>query len=293
MLTILHASDLHFGKPYLPDVGEAFLDMAGKVEPDLVVLSGDFTQRAKVREYEQARELMDALPDVPTVVTPGNHDVPLYRVFERVFEPYRNYKEYISRELNSVTRVGGAVIVSLNSTSPLRALVNGRITNRQIEFADQAFREAEDATTRIVVAHHHFAPAPDYEGDKQLPRARSLLDAFNRMGVEMILGGHLHRAYIGNSLDVYQGEDQEHGIVIVQSGTTTSGRGRARERAKNSFNVVEVREDHLEVTHFMYFQESGRFSPFSMHAYPRREDLHFAQGTRADLLLNRDGEAKG
>ena len=79
------------------------------------------------------------------------------------------------------------------------------------------------------MAHHHFAPPPDYEGAEVMPKAKRALDAFTAMRVDLILGGHLHRAYIGNSLDVYSGEDREHGIVIVQSGTThLAPRPRAR-----------------------------------------------------------------
>jgi 3',5'-cyclic AMP phosphodiesterase CpdA len=275
MLTILHGSDLHFGKPYSPKVGQAFVESARSIGAELIILSGDFTQRAKVQEYQAAREFLGRLPDVPTVVTPGNHDVPLYRVFERLFDPYRNYREYISRELDSVTRVPGAVIVSLNSAAPHSAITNGRIRRHQLELAERVFAGASDDEARIVVAHHHFAPAPDYEGDTQIPRARQILDAFEVMGVEMIFGGHLHRAYIGNSLDVYPGKDRRHGVVIVQSGTTTSGRGRAREQAKNSFNVARIGKDHLEVTHYMYFDEVDGFAPFSMHAFPRRAKGYF------------------
>ena len=91
----------------------------------------------------------------------------------------------------------------------------------------------------MVVAHHHFAPAPITSGTV-MPRAKRALDVSEQLGVEMILGGHLHRAYIGNSLDVYPGKDRKHGIVIVQSGTSTSRRGRAREAEKNSFNWIFV-----------------------------------------------------
>ncbi len=285
MITILHASDLHFGKAYDPVAGEAFQAAARTVMPDLLVLSGDFTQRAKVREFRDARDFIDRLPDVPTVVTPGNHDVPLYRVWERAFAPHRNYRRWISDELNTVTRIPGATVVSLDSTAPHTALVNGRITDDQLAFARLAFDAADPADTRIVVAHHHFAPAPDYEGDKAMPRARKVLDALNDMEVELILGGHLHRAYIGDSLDVYPGQDRDHGIVIVQSGTTTSRRGRARERAKNSFNIVRVAPGWLEVTHTMYFEELEAFAPFSTHAFPRRSARWFLEDPFGDSGL--------
>jgi 3',5'-cyclic AMP phosphodiesterase CpdA len=287
MVTILHASDIHFGDPYNPVVGEAFQASARSVRADLIVVSGDFTQRAKVHEYEAARQWLDRLPDLPVVVTPGNHDVPLYRVFERIFQPYRNYRRWIADELDAVVRIPGATVVSLNSTAPLRAVVNGRIDAQQLAYAARVFQDADPADTRILVAHHHFAPAPDYEGDTAMPGAREVLDALNQMKVELILGGHLHRAYIGNSLDVYPGKDRDHGIVIVQSGTTTSRRGRAREQARNSFNVVRVAADHLEITHFMYFEDLGRFAPFSMHAFPRRGNRYFARDPFQSPMLLR------
>lgn len=295
MITILHASDLHFGPPYNEAVGEAFHAAARTMTPDLIVVSGDFTQRAKVSEYEAARAWLDRLPEAPLVVTPGNHDVPLYRVWERVTDPYRNYKQWISPELESATRIPGLIVVSLNSTAPLRAIVNGRIDRPQLEFAARVFQEADPEDTRIIVAHHHFAPAPDYEGDSAMPGAREVLDTLNALGVELVLGGHLHRAYIGNSLDVYPGVDRDHGVVIVQSGTTSSRRGRARERAKNSFNVVRLAGDHLEITHFMYFDDLGRFAPFSMHAFPRRDNRYFPRDPFQSPLLMRqlDAAARG
>lgn len=274
MKTIVHGSDLHFGKLHDSGVAEAFLDATREAKPDLVVLSGDFTQRAKIREYRAARAYLDRLPDVPLVVTPGNHDVPLYRVWERLFAPYRNYRTHIKEELDYVARIPGVTAVSLNSTAPRRAIVNGRLDPSQIDFARAAFAGAPEGDLRVLVAHHHLAPAPDYEGDRPLPGARRALDALEGMGVDLILGGHLHRAYIGNSLDVYPGEDRDRGIVIVQSGTTTSKRGRARERAKNSFNVVRVAETALHVTHYMHFDDREGFAPLSAHSFPR-SPLHW------------------
>jgi 3',5'-cyclic AMP phosphodiesterase CpdA len=267
-VTIVHGSDLHFGKPHDAGAAEAFLSATRSLSPDLIVVSGDFTQRAKVGEYREAREYVSRLPEVPIVVTPGNHDVPLYRVFERIFAPFRNYRAYIREELDSVTRIPGLTVVSLNTATPHSAIVNGRLSNRQLAFARNAFKEAPAGDLKAVVAHHHLSPAPDYEGDTPLPRAREILEGFEAMGVELVMGGHLHRGYIGNSLDVVPGANPDRGVVIVQSGTTTSRRGRARERAKNSFNVVRIAREHLEVTHYMYFGDSG-FAPLSKHLFPR------------------------
>lgn len=279
MLSMLHVSDLHFGPPHVDHVSEAVIRAAHELKIDVIVASGDFTQRATREQYAEARRFLDRLPDLPTVVVPGNHDVPLYRIFERVFAPYRLYQEYISEGLNTVYQLENSIIVALNSTSPLRAITNGRISGWQLDFCERAFRDAPPELARIVVAHHHFAPAPDYEGGQVMPKAKRAIDCFSELGVEMVLGGHLHRAYVGNSLDVYPGRDREHGIIIVQSGTTTSRRGRAREREKNSLNVIRVGEDRVRVTHYMYFDELLGFAPISRHLFPRPGRRFLAEQT--------------
>ena len=269
MLSLLQVSDLHFGPHYLPGVGEAVLRLAAELRPDVVVASGDFTQRAKHAQFRQARAFLDRLPDVPLVVVPGNHDVPVYRVFERMLAPYRNYKEHIAVDLDQVVHVDGAVIVALNSTEPHTAVRNGRIRRSQLEFCRRAFAEAPGGAARVVVAHHPLAPPPDYEGGDAMPRTGRALDCFESLGVELILGGHLHRAYVGDSVDVRPGGDPGRRIVIVQSGTTTSGRGRARERRKNSLNHIRIDSESLHVTPYMFLDDVGTFAPVARHVFSR------------------------
>jgi 3',5'-cyclic AMP phosphodiesterase CpdA len=269
VLSILHISDLHFGPPYVPEVGEALEEIAPLLQPDVIVASGDITQRARQAQFEEARRFFDRLPDVPKVIVPGNHDVPLLRIRERLFRPFDLYREFMTPDLDGVLWLDNAVIVWLNSASPRRAISNGRIHLDQLAFSRDVLREAPPEAVKIIVAHHHFLPAPDYERDLAMPKARRALDVFAELGVDMILGGHLHRAYIGNSLDVYAGSDREHGIIIVQCGTTTSRRGRAREREKNSFNLVNIEGDLLHITHYLYFAAEAGFEPVSKHIFPR------------------------
>ncbi len=276
-LSILHVSDLHFGPPYLSEVGEALLRQAEALDPDVIVASGDFTQRAKPEQFRAARAFLERLPEADLVVCPGNHDVPLYRVLERLFSPLDNYREHIHPELNWVLERDDAVFVSLDSTSPHRHITNGRIDGEQLDLCERAFASAGERA-RVVVAHHHLAPAPDYERAEVVPNAREALDRFTGMRVDLVLGGHLHRGYIGNSLDVWAGADADHGIIIVQSGTTTSRRGRAREAAKNSFNVLHVRTAEVRVTHYMHFEAAGGFAPISEHRFPRPGLGYFRAG---------------
>ncbi|HEX6640391.1 MAG TPA: metallophosphoesterase [Thermoanaerobaculia bacterium] len=288
-LTLLHISDMHFGPYYVPRVGDALLAFAYSVQPDIIIASGDFTQRAKPGEFAEAADYLKTLPDVPKVVVPGNHDVPLYRVLERLFEPHKHYRAHIKDELNWTLRTDRAVIVALDSTAPRRAITNGRISRWQLEYAARELESAPAGAARIVVAHHHFAPAPDYEGGEVMPKAKRAMDIFTELRVDLVMGGHLHRAYVGNSLDVYSGLDREHGITIVQSGTATSRRGRAREREKNTANVIRIGEDVVRVTHYMYFEDVSGFAPISRHIFPRSSRPYFETGAIAADFAAREG----
>jgi len=197
-------------------------------------------------------------------------------VLERFADPRGLYRRYVSDTLDQVLELDGAMIVSLDSTSPRRTISNGRIHLDQLEFCERALRETDANTFRIIVAHHHFAPAPDWERDQVMPQAKRALDRFAALGVDLIMGGHLHRAYVGNSLDVYPGADPDHGIVIAQCGTTTSSRGRGREKQKNTFNVLYLREDTIQVVHYMYVEREGTFAPKSRHLFPR-PGRHFTE----------------
>jgi 3',5'-cyclic AMP phosphodiesterase CpdA len=271
--TLLHISDLHFGPPFLTEVAEAVVEQAQAVDPDVVVVSGDLTQRARTSQYREAREYLERF-DRPVVVTPGNHDVPLYRFWERLLAPYRRYRHYVSAELNTVTELPGLVIVALNSTRRF-TFTNGRIRLWQLEFARRAFQRAPSDSARVVVTHHHLAPPPDFEGGSVMPRAKRALEWFTRLGVDLILAGHMHRSYIGNSLDFFPGDLERRGIVVVQSGTTTSRRGRGRERLRNTLNVIRIDDRVIRVAHQMWITERARFMPVSEHVFPRGAKQYF------------------
>jgi 3',5'-cyclic AMP phosphodiesterase CpdA len=271
-LTILHVSDLHFGPPFILEVAEEAMRAAHELKPDAIVVSGDLTQRATREQFVAAREYLDRFPKVPLLVIPGNHDVPLHRVVERLTDPHGLYKEIINQDLNPILRLDSAVIVGLDSTAPRSAISNGRIHAWQLDFCASAFADAPDKSARIIVAHHHFAPAPDYLHDWTMPKSKRAIMRFVELDVDLILGGHLHRAYIGNTLDFYPGSHRERGIIIAQSGTTTSRRGRGREQEKNTFNVINIYPNTIEITHHLYFDARHGFIPTSHHTFRRGSD---------------------
>jgi 3',5'-cyclic AMP phosphodiesterase CpdA len=270
MLTILQGSDLHFGSAYDPEAGEAFVRAIDERAPDLVVIAGDLTQRAKAREYREARRFLDSLDHLPVVVTPGNHDVPLYRAFERLLAPFGNYRRYISPDLDTVTRVPGAVVVALNTAAPRRAIVNGRLEPRQLEFAARIFQESRGHEVKILVAHHPLVSAPDAGPAEPLPGAAGILDLIRDMGAELVMGGHFHRGFVARSSAVCPGHEVTDEVVLAYSGTATSTRGRASEASRNSFHLLMIDENTITVEHKLLDRDSMRFESLRETVLPRR-----------------------
>lgn len=265
-MVILHASDLQSGKPFRARAAEDLVALAHALRPDVVVVAGDLTQRAKAREYRLARSVLDRFAPLPVVVTPGNHDVPLYRAWERLFAPYRNWRRFIGPDLDTATRVEGATVVALNSSAPRRALVGGRLGAPGLELARRSFASAPRTDVRVLVVHHHFVRPPDGEGGRPLPGAPALLRSFEAMGVDLILGGHVHQTHLGTSRALVEGDGP--GIPLVACGTTTSSRGRGPEAGVNTLNVVRVAEGEVRVETRRHHDREG-FVVVAERAFPR------------------------
>lgn len=280
-MTVLHLSDVHFGSPHRPTVAEAVLQLANELRPAAIVASGDLTQRAKANEFRAAARFLSRLPPAaPLVVVPGNHDVPLYRFWERLAAPYGKYRRFVSRELDSVLDVplpgdGGppsipcARFVALNSAAPRTAVVNGRLSDTQLRFAADAFASAPPATCRILVLHHNLAapengepglPTVHAPGPPPLHGAARVLERISEWGVDLVFSGHVHRSWT----------TCRRGTPLIHAGTASSSRGRGPERGRNSVNVVDVRSTETYVVAYLYSEHAGRFLPGERSRHPRR-----------------------
>ena len=265
--TLLHISDVHFGPPHLPQVTAGVLALIERRKPDVVVLSGDLTQRAKPEQFRQARQFVDSIP-VPTVVVPGNHDVPLYRVWERAFSPFGAYRRWFAEELEPVYRDDTMIIVGIN-TAFNWTFKEGRIKLDRLLEVGELLDGVPESVFKVVVAHHHLIPPPNFGTQTVLGNAYDAMELFSAVGVDLVLSGHLHQSYIGNSEEFYpKGRPP---VVILHSGTTTSNRGRAGERERNSCNWVRFDRSSLVVSHLLWHEDPGRFAEHSRHWYPRQE----------------------
>ncbi len=242
------------------------LELIEREPPDLVVLSGDLTQRAKPHQFRAARRFVDRIP-VPVLVVPGNHDVPLYRFWERFLSPFGAYRRHFARELEPVYRDDGLLVVGINTAHNL-TFTGGRFRARRLREVGELLAAAPETACKIVVAHHHLVPPRRFDQQSVSRNAHAAIDLFAAAGVELVLSGHQHQGFIASSEEFYpRGRGQ---IVIVHSGTTTSDRGRGAETGAQSCCRIGITGARLEISHLRWRPGAGRFAETSRHLYPRR-----------------------
>lgn len=201
--------------------------------PDLVVVSGDFTQRARRSQFEQAAAFMDRI-EPPTLSVPGNHDTPLDNLFLRFFRPFGRYKRNIDRNLEPVLETGAMVVAGVNTVNRF-SWQRGRLSKRTIRKMTNAFRGAGDRL-RIAVLHHPLEHGPHVE--KRLMRgAHDTLVAMREAGADMVLSGHLHQT-------VTRPFAIAPGCLFVQAGTGLSNRLRGED---NMFNLIDASPNRVSV----------------------------------------------
>ncbi len=253
MRTIVHLSDLHFGR-----IDEATIEpVVGTVcglRPDLVAVSGDLTQRAREEQFRRAREFLDRLPR-PQVVVPGNHDVPLWDVFSRFARPLDKYRRYISEDVEPVHEDDELVVAGVNTARSLTTKY-GRINEGQIENLRGLLCDYAGHVTKVVVTHHPFDLPAGGDEREIVGRARVAMEALARCGVDLLLAGHLHVGHTGHTAERYKRAG--HSALVVQAGTATSTRGRGE---ANSFNLIRVRHPHIQVERRLWRPESKTFAP--------------------------------
>lgn len=251
MRTILHLSDLHFGRVN-PSLLDPLIDAAKDIGPDVVAVSGDLTQRARSYQFQQARSFLDALPK-PQIVVPGNHDIPLHNVFARFVEPLTKYKRYITEDLQPAYEDEEMVIVGVNTARSL-VFKGGRINETQVGRLREKFCASGDGVVKGVVTHHPFDLPEGYDERDLVGRARMAMTGLAECGADLFLAGHLHVSHTGHTKRY---NIRGHSALVVQAGTATSTR--EREEA-NSFNVLRIAYPEITVKKFAWDSLKGSFA---------------------------------
>ena len=234
MRRIAHLSDLHFGT-VTDGIIDRLLSSMRNVEPDVVVITGDLTQRARKSQFLAAKAFLAALP-CPYVVVPGNHDLaPLYRPFTRALNPFGRYRRYIHPETHMLYVDDELLVIGLNTADPFRWKEGGAAAH-QLRWLKSAL-ELHPGRTPVICSHH---PIAGFENGRERARFTKLIQAIVRSDAHLCLSGHLHQSYSGVNTDSFA-----HGSVLVVHASTASSH-RLRGHA-NAYNEVELEADRLRV----------------------------------------------
>jgi 3',5'-cyclic AMP phosphodiesterase CpdA len=255
---VVHLSDLHFGR-----VEDAILQpLQQSIEsekPDLIVVSGDLTQRARPAQFREARAFVDRLPGAKLVV-PGNHDVPLYDLYQRFFTPLARYRKSFAAQTEPEYVDGEIAAVGVN-TARSAVFKGGRINRSQTERLRARLCRLEPHLTKIVVTHHPFDLPAHFHRRNLVGRAALAMAQLARCGADLLLAGHLHASHAGDTSARYR--IPGFAALVVQAGTATSTRGRGE---ANAFNVLRIERGAVTVEQRVWngrifsLENSQRFS---------------------------------
>ncbi len=262
MRTIAHISDVHFGRED-SELVDRLVRSIEEAHPDVIVVSGDLTQRAKKRQFRAARAFLNDLPDTPRIVVPGNHDVSTTNLVERAVRPLARYQRFITKDLSPFYADHEVAIAGINTVRVL-STKDGRINAKQVNAACAQLDSANPDALRVVVTHHPMdLPAEDLR-HALVVRSRMAIDEFARARVDLFLSGHLHAGLSLSTVERYP--EISYRAVVVHAGTAVSTRTRGE---ANAWNLIRLDRSRIEVQQMAW--EGERFLPCRMERYGATE----------------------
>ena len=261
MRTLVHLSDLHFGRTD-PEIIDPLIEQVREIAPDLVVVSGDLTQRARTEQFMEARRFLDALP-MPQIVVPGNHDIPLFNPYKRFVRPLKNFRRHVSDDLEPAFIDEEIAVVGINTARSM-TIKDGRINQEQVDGIRNRLVGLSEQITKIVVTHHPFHLPDDFGDEDLVGGARLGMEMFAGCGADLLLAGHLHVSNADNTEVRY--ELNGYAALVVQAGTATSTRVRGE---SNSFNVIRIESASIRVERFTWIPASRGFTCEKIEVFTR------------------------
>jgi 3',5'-cyclic AMP phosphodiesterase CpdA len=259
---ILHVSDLHVGKREDAAVERGLADLVGRLEPDLVVATGDLTHRGRREQHERAAAQLRALGP-PVVAIPGNHDIP-HTFPARFTRPWAEFERLWDRT-EPVYTADGVVVVGLNSVRPWRHQ-SGGLPNARLTWTAERFAEAPPGALRVAAMHHQMIGAPWRSRKKPVARRNHVLAALLEAGAELILSGHTHQGALAERHEFESWSEGNSGVAV----STAPGLGQPRpQRRGEARGLVVYDADPGELRAHTYVWRDTEWSLTGVRRFPR------------------------
>lgn len=265
MRTLVHLSDLHFGRSD-PQLVEPLIEMVRDLNPNLIAVSGDLTQRARSREFLEARAFLDSFTQ-PKIVVPGNHDVPLYNIYDRFMRPLDKFRRYVTDEPHPTYTDDELIVIGVSTARSL-VVKGGRINQQQMTHVKEKFCAFPEEVVKVLVTHHPFDLPTGHDDRDLVGRAKMAMAGLAECGADVFLAGHLHVSHTGQTATRYN--IQGHSALVVQAGTAISTRGRGE---ANSFNLIRLEHPEIVVERLGWNTASRKFEQASEEKFQ-----HSAEG---------------
>jgi 3',5'-cyclic AMP phosphodiesterase CpdA len=209
---VLHVSDLHFGAGRDAEIELGLAALVERVEPALIVASGDLTHRAKRDQHENAARFLRSLGP-PVLAVPGNHDIPWS--LRRLTGPFTEF-EHVWQTTEPLFESDSLQVVGLNSVRPWRHQ-SGGIRSAQIGHARELFDAGAPGALRVAVLHHHLIGAPWRSRKKPVSKRNTVLAGLVDAGAELILAGHIHQAAVSerHEFEVVAGDSRAVTVSVA------------------------------------------------------------------------------
>ncbi len=260
---LAHLSDPHWGRRWLPGAADALRAFLLDRRPDLVAVSGDLTQRAKVREFAAARRYFDAL-GLPCLAVPGNHDVPLYRLHERLLAPHANWRRHFGTDLEPAYADPELAVFGLCTAHPF-TLTEGRVTAEQVARLEHAILRTSPSQFTVLVLHHPLLQADPTDRDRTLRGAERLVRMFGRVKVDLVLSGHFHHRMMVNLQEAWPRLPRP--VHQVFAPTACTERGRKKDRGRTGVVMVEMEPTGFTVE--FHYLEGREYRREASHSFVR------------------------
>jgi 3',5'-cyclic AMP phosphodiesterase CpdA len=244
---ILHLSDIHVGATKADALEWALEPIVERFDPELIIASGDLTNRGTRAQHENAAELLRALGK-PLLAVPGNHDIP-YTFPARFTSTFTEF-ERLWETAEPVYRSESIVAVGLNSVRAWRHQ-SGGIGDAQLQRAADVLRAAEGNPLRVAVLHHHVLGAPWRSRKKPVARRNHVLASLVDAGAELIVAGHIHQAAVSERREFEISEGGEHGVTVSIAPGLGQPRPHRRGEARG-LHVYEFDETQLRIHTFTW-----------------------------------------